>query len=107
MDTGLLLLRLAIGLTLVAHGIQKLSGGIDQVTGFFGQIGIRPARLNAYLAVTAELIGGLALAAGFPVPAAAAAIVATMVVAAGVLGAAIVLLARRRHVEGAESCIAK
>lgn len=82
MDTGLLLLRLAIGLTLAAHGIQKVTGGIDRVAGHFDKLGIRPARLNAYLAVGAELLGGLALAAGFLVPAAAAAIVATMVVAA-------------------------
>jgi putative oxidoreductase len=87
MSFGLLILRLVVGLTLAAHGAQKVFGwfggyGLAGTGQFLEQLGFRPGRVQAALAGTAELVGGLFLAAGFLTPAAAAAIVAVMLVAA-------------------------
>jgi len=87
MSIGLLILRLVVGLTLAAHGAQKLFGwfggyGIAGTGQFFEQLGFRPGRVQAALAGLAETAGGLFLAAGLLTPAAAAAVVAVMLVAA-------------------------
>jgi putative oxidoreductase len=87
MSIGLLILRLVVGLTLAAHGAQKLFGwfggyGIAGTGQFLEQLGFRPGRLQAAQAGLAELVGGLFLAAGLLTPAAAAAVVAVMLVAA-------------------------
>jgi putative oxidoreductase len=88
MDLGLLIVRLVIGITLAAHGSQKLLGwfggyGIAGTGSFFEQLGFRPGRLHAALAGIAETAGGLLLAAGLLTPLAAAALIGVMVVAAG------------------------
>src|SRR6266571_698314 len=77
MDIGLLLLRLAVGLTLAAHGTQKLFGwfggpGLDAVGQFFVMLGFLPGRRNALMAGLAETGGGVLLALGFLTPLAAA-----------------------------------
>jgi len=87
MNIGLLILRLVVGLSLAAHGAQKLFGwfdgyGIAGTSQFLEPMGFRPGRLHAAQAGLAELVGGLFLAAGLLTPAAAAAVVAVMVVAA-------------------------
>ena len=87
MSVGLLILRLVVGLTLAAHGAQKLFGwfggyGIAGTGQFLEQLGFRPGRIQAAQAGLAELVGGLLLAAGFLTPVAAAAVVAVMLVAA-------------------------
>jgi putative oxidoreductase len=87
MDIGLLILRLVVGLSLAAHGAQKLLGwfgghGIAGTGQFLEQLGFRPGRLYATQAGLTEVLGGLFLAAGFLTPAAAAAVVAVMLVAA-------------------------
>ena len=88
MELGLLIVRLVIGLTLAAHGAQKLfgwfgGGGISGTAPFLEQLGFRPARLHAALAGIAETAGGLLLAAGLFTPLAAAALLSVMVVAVG------------------------
>jgi putative oxidoreductase len=88
MELGILIVRLIIGLTLAAHGVQKLFGwfggrGIAGTAPFFEQLGFRPARLHAALAGIAETAGGLLLAAGLFTPLAAAALLSVMVVAVG------------------------
>jgi putative oxidoreductase len=87
MSVGLLILRLVVGLSLAAHGAQKLLGwfggyGLAGTGQFLEQLGFRPGRLHAAQAGIAELVGGLFLAAGLLTPAAAAAVVAVMLVAA-------------------------
>ena len=77
MALGLLIIRLAVGLTLAAHGAQKLFGmfgghGIAGTAGFFEAIGFRPGRPLALLAGLGEVAGGLALALGLFTPFAAA-----------------------------------
>ena len=86
MEIALLGLRLVVGLTFAAHGAQKLFGafggpGIDGTAGFFEQIGLRPGKLNAWLAAGSELVGGLLIALGLLTPFAAAALIASMTAA--------------------------
>jgi putative oxidoreductase len=86
MEIGLLLLRLAVGLTFGAHGTQKLfgwfgGGGLEPVGQFFGMLGFTPGRRHALMAGLAETVSGLLLAFGLLTPLAAAVIVAVMFVA--------------------------
>jgi putative oxidoreductase len=86
MDIGLLLLRLAVGLTLAAHGTQKLFGwfggpGLDGVGQFFAMLGFPPGRRHALMAALAETGGGLLLALGLLTPLGAALIFSVMLVA--------------------------
>jgi putative oxidoreductase len=83
MDTGLLLLRIVVGLLLVAHGTQKLfgwfgGGGIAGTTRFFGSLGYWPPRMMARFAAGTEVLGGAALAVGLATPLAAAAVIGVM-----------------------------
>lgn len=87
MDVALLGLRLVVGLTLAAHGGQKLFGwfggrGIEGTAAAYEQLGLRPGRLNAWLAGLTELLGGLLLALGLLTPLGAAAVIGVMTVAA-------------------------
>ena len=87
MNIGILLLRLAVGLTFSAHGSQKLFGwfggpGLNSTGQFFEKsLGFRPGRRHALLAGLGETGGGLLLAVGFLTPLAAAAVISVMVVA--------------------------
>jgi len=70
MDLGLLLLRLVIGLSFMAHGAQKLFGwfggyGPKGTGGWMESMGIKPGVAAAVMAGLMELVGGLLLAAGF------------------------------------------
>jgi len=87
MTIGLVILRLALGMIMVAHAVQKLfgwfgGGGIAGTAPFMEQLGFRPGRLQAVLAGLIEAGGGLLLAAGLFSPLAAAMIIAVMLVAA-------------------------
>lgn len=87
MDIGLLLLRVTAGLTLAAHGSQKLFGwfggaGPDRAGTFLETLGFYPGRRHAVLAGLVETGGGLLLAAGLLTPLAATAVISVMVVAA-------------------------
>jgi len=86
MDIGLLVLRLVVGLTMAAHGGQKLFGwfggyGLAGTGGFLEGLGFRPGRVHAALAGGAELVGGLLIALGLLTPVGAALVIAVMVVA--------------------------
>lgn len=64
-DGGIALLRVGVGGVFAAHGAQKLFAfGIPGVAGLLGQIGIPFPALSAAAVTAAELLGGLALAAG-------------------------------------------
>jgi len=85
-DLGLLALRMAVGGTLVAHGVQKLFGwfggrGIDQTGATFERLGFHPGKLNAIAAGLGEAGGGALLAVGLGTPGASAAVAGTMIVA--------------------------
>ncbi|WP_127586435.1 DoxX family protein [Paenibacillus koleovorans] len=84
--TGLLIIRLVIGLTFFGHGAQKLFGwfggyGPKGTGGFLESIGIRPGVFMAVMAGLLEAGGGLLFAAGLLTPAASAMIVLAMLVA--------------------------
>jgi putative oxidoreductase len=86
MDLALLALGAVVGLAFMAHGAQKLFGafgghGVDGTAGFFEQIGLRPGKLHAWSAGSAEFFGGLAIAIGLVTPIAAAALIAVMTAA--------------------------
>jgi putative oxidoreductase len=82
-DLGLLVLRVAIGLVVAAHGSQKLFGwfggpGIKGMTGFLHGLRMRPAQFWAVMAGLAEFGGGVLLALGMFTPFAAAGVFAAM-----------------------------
>jgi putative oxidoreductase len=82
----LLILRLVVGLTMAAHGAQKLFGwfggyGLTGTGGFLEKLGFIPGRRNALFAGLAEFGGGLLLALGLATPIAAMLITSVMFVA--------------------------
>jgi putative oxidoreductase len=84
--TGILILRLVIGLTVAAHGAQKLFGwwggpGMKGWTGAMNHMRIRPATPWAWISALAEFGGGLGLALGFLNPLPSFAIAGSMIVA--------------------------
>src|SRR5262249_26375494 len=87
MNVGLLLIRLVVGLTLSAHGAQKLfgwfgGGGIAATGAFFeSKLGFRPGKVHAFLAGSTEVTSGILLALGLVTPLAAAGFIAVMLVA--------------------------
>lgn len=86
MSLGLLLIRLVIGLSFMAHGTQKLFGwfggyGLKGTGGWFESIGMKPGVTMALLAGLAELAGGTLLALGLFTPLAGILIAGTMVIA--------------------------
>lgn len=87
MSYGILLLRVVLGLSVAAHGTQKLFGvlgghGPRGTAEFFGNLRFRAPLVMAIAAGTAELAGVL-LAAGFLTPLASVAIVVVMLNAIG------------------------
>lgn len=82
-DTAVVMLRVVVGLTLVAHGYNHLwgRGGLAGTARWFSSLGLRPPKLHAVLSGAGELAAGSALAIGLLTPLAAAFVVGTMVVA--------------------------
>ena len=78
MSAGLLILRVVFGALLAVYGSQKLFAwvggyGLTGTGAFLEGLGFRPGRLFAVAAGLAELVGGVLLALGLVMPAAAAA----------------------------------
>jgi putative oxidoreductase len=87
MELGILLIRVTVGLTLAAHGAQKLFGwfggyGLTGTAGWLESVGFRPGRLHALMAGLVEVGGGLLLALGAATPLGAALVASVMIVAA-------------------------
>ena len=83
-DVGLLILRLVLGLTMAAHGLNKFFGGgrIPGTARWFESIGMKPGKFHATVAACTETAAGLGLAAGLLTPIPAAGFVSLMIVAA-------------------------
>jgi putative oxidoreductase len=83
-DSVLLMLRLVLGLTMAAHGYNKIfSGGRIPGTGrWFDSIGMKPGVFHARVAAYTEIAAGLGLALGLLTPIPAAGFVALMLTAA-------------------------
>jgi putative oxidoreductase len=85
-NLGLLALRVTLGLVFLGHGAQKSVGafggpGFAGATGFIGNLGFRPARLWAGLAVGGELLAGALYLLGLFTPVAGLLVLGTMGVA--------------------------
>ncbi|MCH1919006.1 DoxX family protein [Shewanella sp. A3A] len=81
-----LLLRVPVGLILMAHGSQKLFGlfggyGLAATGQWMESIGITPGELMAFLAGSGEFFGGLFLLLGLLIRPAALVVAFTMLVA--------------------------
>src|SRR5215469_10360670 len=86
LSLGLLILRAVAGLTIGAHGAQKLFGwfagsGFSGVLKMQDRLGLRPAWLWGCLVIVGELGGGLSLALGFLTPLGAAGLLGAMCMA--------------------------
>jgi putative oxidoreductase len=82
-NLGLLLLRVAVGATMFAHGYNHVfRGGKIAGTGrWFESLGMKPGVLHAWLASGTELAAGTCLIIGFLTPLAAGACAGVMLVA--------------------------
>ena len=64
-DAALFVLRVVLGGVFIAHGVDKFYlSGITKTTGQFSVLGIPQPKLSAYLAATAETLGGALLVIG-------------------------------------------
>ncbi|GAA3088300.1 DoxX family protein [Streptomyces roseofulvus] len=86
MDTGILILRLLVGLLVAGHGVQKVSThlggrGLEGGTEEFRADGFRGGVLTALAAGGGQIGSGLLLAAGLLTPLAATGVVGVMTVA--------------------------
>ncbi|CAM5569963.1 DoxX family protein [Streptomyces abikoensis] len=86
---GVLLLRMMLGIIMIAHGTQKLFGwfdgpGLDGTAKGFESWGYPAPKVMAVVAGLSEALGGAGLFLGLLTPLAAAAVLGTMVNALGV-----------------------
>src|SRR5438270_2160998 len=86
LSLGLLILRVIGGLTLAAHGAQKLFGwfegpGLTKLSQGFEKQGFKPSWLWVCLVILGEVGGGVSVALGFLTPLGAAGIFGTMFMA--------------------------
>jgi len=85
-NVGLLVARVVFGLTMSAHGAQKLFGwfgghGLAGTGQFFDSVGFRPGRVMAAVAGLSEVTSGLLIALGLLGPVGPAVMLAVMIVA--------------------------
>jgi len=76
---GLLVLRLVLGTVMIAHGYQKVFGGMPQFMGMLSHMGIPP--WMGYLTAAVEFGGGILIVIGFLTRLAALAFLVDMLVA--------------------------
>jgi len=83
LDLGLLILRIATGGMIAAHGYNHFFGGgrLPGAGRWFDSLGIRPGIFHAWVTALLESGAGVMFAAGFLTPLAAAGIVGIMSVA--------------------------
>ncbi|HEX9033410.1 MAG TPA: DoxX family protein [Streptosporangiaceae bacterium] len=80
---ALLLMRVVIGVTMIAHGYNHWRGGgrIAGTARWFSGLGLRQGVLQAWMSVVAELGAGALLIVGLLTPLACAAVISVMLVA--------------------------
>lgn len=83
LDVALLVLRVAFGVGLAAHGYRKVfrGGRLAGTARWFASIGMRWSHVQARLAAATEIGSGLLFAAGLLTPLAAAGMIGVMTVA--------------------------
>ncbi|GAA2816528.1 DoxX family protein [Saccharopolyspora taberi] len=83
-ELTVLLARLVVGATFIAHGYQKVAvNGMDKVVEGFGQMGIPLPSVAAWFTVAVEFLGGATLILGVLLPVAGVLLAALMVGAMG------------------------
>jgi len=82
-DLALLVLRVSVGITMIAHGYNHIyrGGKIKGTAGWFASLGMKPGILHAWLASLTELAAGAGLVFGLLTPFAAGAVMGTLTVA--------------------------
>jgi putative oxidoreductase len=82
-NAAVLLLRVAFGLTMAAHGYAKVfkGGKLAGTAGWFDSIGMKPGAVHARLAAGTEVLAGLGLALGLLTTFSAMGFVGVMLVA--------------------------
>lgn len=85
-DTAKLLLRLTLGVLMLLHGIDKITGGIDPILGMVTKAGL-PAAFG-YLVYVGEVVAPLLLIVGAWTRAAAVVLAINMVIALALVHAA-------------------
>ena len=82
-NAAMLLLRVAFGLTMAAHGYAKVfkGGKLAGTAGWFDSMGMRPGALHARLAAGTEILAGVGLAVGLLTTFSAMGFVGVMLVA--------------------------
>ena len=67
LNLGLLIIRVVVGVTLATHGLNKIFGGgkIAGTAGWFGSMGMKMPKANAWIAALTEIGSGALLALGF------------------------------------------
>ena len=80
---ALLTVRVIIGVTMIAHGLNHWRGGgrIEGTARWFSGLGLRNGRLQAWLSVITEIGAGALLLLGLATPLACAAVISVMLVA--------------------------
>ncbi|MFB4309737.1 DoxX family protein [Actinomadura sp. GTD37] len=80
---ALLLVRVVVGITMIAHGLNHWRGGgrIDGTARWFSGLGLRQGRLQAWMSVVTEIGAGALLIVGLLTPLACAAVISVMLVA--------------------------
>jgi len=83
---ALLLVRVVVGIVMIAHGLNHWRGGgrIEGTARWFSGLGLRHGRLQAWMSVGTEIGAGLLLVIGLLTPLACAAVISVMLIA-GVL----------------------
>ena len=67
-DVFLVLARLLLGVPFILWGLMKLRGGEAKLVPVLAGMGLPDAKLLAYLVGACELIGGVGIVVGYPVP---------------------------------------
>ena len=63
---GITVLRVVVGITFLMHGWQKLADmGLPATAAFFGKLGVPAPELVGAMVTAFEIVGGIALLAGF------------------------------------------
>jgi len=80
---ALLLVRLVVGITMIAHGVNHWRGGgrIEGTARWFAGLGLRHGTLQAWMSVVTEIGAGTLLVIGLLTPLACAAVVSVMLIA--------------------------
>ncbi|MDO8733312.1 MAG: DoxX family protein [Actinomycetota bacterium] len=82
-DLAMLIIRLAIGPMIIAHGYNKIfgAGGLTGTANWFEGLGLKPGWVHARVAAFTEISVGIAITIGLLTSFAAAGIIGLMVVA--------------------------